>query len=97
MAFVKLTKSGKAILFIADTGDAYVMPLITMKSLVEGQAKAPITMLTALPYKVGLLPSQKSRMYVAEGYEDLDTEHVLSEKVQKQRDEKVTYKDSPVW
>ena len=69
MAIVKLTKSGKGLLFISDSGTCYNTSVGFVKSLLGGNLKKPFVLLSRLPFVVSEDRFTKSHVYNPGGIE----------------------------
>jgi hypothetical protein len=65
MAIIKKTKSGKALMFVDDLGNAYITSTTMMSAILGGYQKGDFTVLTRLPMPISVDRFPKSPVYLS--------------------------------
>lgn len=103
MAIVKISSSGRALLFIDDEGNSFVTSLSFFKNLVDGQVKGNFLLLTRLPDKVSKDRFKKSPLYGSSAEKEAVKESIvvssdaLSRNKLSEKIEQKTFEDKTVW
>jgi hypothetical protein len=100
MAIVKLTKSGKGVLFIDDDGNTFVCSLGYFESL-KGRTNGPnFVLLSRLPFKNDSKGFKKSPLYDPEGLakdDTLEDKAGLGKDIVNAVEQQKGYKDKNIW
>lgn len=102
MAITKLTKSGKAVQFIDESGNVFQTSVIYLQSLIEGNLRGNFILLNLLPFKVATDRFKPSPLYnpKQERVEErtlTTTNDALSQKSIKASEQKKQFEDKSVW
>ena len=68
MTIIKVTKSGKGILVVDDSGSVYSTSRIAIENLLAGNIRNGFVLLSKLPFSIPEGKFKKSELYVPPGY-----------------------------
>lgn len=96
MAVIKLSKSGKALLFIADDGTVYIAPKAMVQSMCDGSYKKKMFLLGKMPIQADLSRFEQSKVW-GDAPSHIAGRDAFDYKHQKANEQKKSFEDKDVW